>query len=53
MCIRDSTSTDYPYRATLADTADKISAETLGAVGLVLETWFCLLYTSDAADERS
>ena len=35
----DITSTDYPYRATLADTADKISAETLGAVGLVLETW--------------
>ncbi|BAL99754.1 MULTISPECIES: M28 family peptidase [Caldilinea] len=30
---------DYPYRATLADTLDKISAETLGVVGLVLETW--------------
>lgn len=30
---------DYPYRATLADTLDKISAETLSAVGLVLETW--------------
>lgn len=35
----DVVSTDYPYRATLADTADKLSAETLGAVGLVLETW--------------
>ena len=35
----DIVSTDYPYRATLADTADKISAETLGDVGLVLETW--------------
>lgn len=35
----DVVSTDYPYRATLADTADRLSAETLGAVGLVLETW--------------
>ncbi len=35
----DVVSTDYPYRATLADTADKLSAETLGEVGLVLETW--------------
>ena len=35
----DIVSTDYPYRATLADTADKLSAETLGDVGLVLETW--------------
>lgn len=35
----DVVSTDYPYRATLADAADKLSAETLGAVGLVLETW--------------
>ena len=35
----DVVSTDYPYRATLADTADKLSAETLGDVGLVLETW--------------
>lgn len=30
---------DYPYRATLADTLDKLSAETLSAVGLVLEAW--------------
>lgn len=35
----DMMSTDYPYRATLADTLDKLSADTLGAVGLVLETW--------------
>ena len=35
----DLMSTDYPYRATLADTLDKLSADTLGAVGLVLETW--------------
>ncbi len=35
----DIMSTDYPYRATLADTLDKLSADTLGAVGLVLETW--------------
>lgn len=35
----DIMSTDYPYRATLADTPDKLSADTLGAAGLVLETW--------------
>ena len=35
----DIMSIDYPYRATLADTLDKLSADTLGAVGLVLETW--------------
>jgi hypothetical protein len=35
----DVMSTDYPYRATLADTLDKLSADTLGAAGLVLETW--------------
>jgi len=35
----DLMSTDYPYRATIADTLDKLSAETLQAVGLVLETW--------------
>jgi hypothetical protein len=35
----DIMSSDYPYRATLADTLDKVNAETLGAVGLVLETW--------------
>lgn len=35
----DMMSTDYPYHATLADTLDKLSADTLGAVGLVLETW--------------
>lgn len=35
----DVMSSDYPYRATLADTIDKLSAETLGVVGLVLETW--------------
>jgi len=35
----DVMSTDYPYGATLADTLDKLSADTLGAAGLVLETW--------------
>lgn len=35
----DLMSTDYPYRATMADTIDKLSAETLEVVGLVLETW--------------
>lgn len=35
----DLMSTDYPYRATTADTLDKVSSETIGAVGLVLETW--------------
>lgn len=35
----DVMSTDYPYDATLADTLDKLSADTLGAAGLVLETW--------------
>lgn len=35
----DVMSTDYPYQATTADTLDKLSAETLGAAGLVLETW--------------
>lgn len=35
----DIMSTDYPYRATLADTLDKLSADTLGATGLLLETW--------------
>ncbi len=35
----DVMSSDYPYRATLADTLDKLSADTLGAVGLVVETW--------------
>lgn len=37
--IADLMSTDYPYRATLADTLDKLSADTLAAAGLVLETW--------------
>lgn len=35
----DLMSIDYPYRATMADTLDKLSADTLGAAGLVLETW--------------
>lgn len=35
----DIMSTDYPYRATVTDTLDKLSADTLGAAGLVLETW--------------
>lgn len=35
----DVMSTDYPYHATLADTPDRLSADTLGAAGLVLETW--------------
>ncbi len=30
---------NYPYAATMADTLDKLSADTLQAVGLVLETW--------------
>ena len=30
---------NYPYLATMADTLDKLSSDTLGAVGLVLETW--------------
>jgi len=37
--VADIVGADYPYRATLADTADKLSAETLSSVGLVLETW--------------
>ncbi|HQY93082.1 M28 family peptidase [Caldilinea sp.] len=35
----DLMSTDYPYLATTADTLDKLSSDTLGAAGLVLETW--------------
>jgi hypothetical protein len=35
----DLMSTDYPYRATMADTLDRLSADTLGVVGQVLETW--------------
>jgi hypothetical protein len=35
----DLMSTDYPYRATMADTLDKLSAETLGIAGQVLESW--------------
>jgi hypothetical protein len=30
---------DYPYWHTLADTADKCSAESLGKIGRVLESW--------------
>lgn len=35
----DLMSTDYPYRATMADTLDKVSADTLGVVGQVLKSW--------------
>ncbi|MFN3980018.1 MAG: M28 family peptidase [Caldilinea sp.] len=35
----DLMSTDYPYRATMADTLDKLSADTLSVAGQVLETW--------------
>jgi hypothetical protein len=30
---------DYPYWHTLGDTADKCSADSLGKVGKLLETW--------------
>ena len=52
MCIRDS---NYVYDQIVSQ-GELISSVILSAylneVG-VANTWFCLLYTSDAADERS
>ena len=53
MCIRDRFRLEQNYRSTgnILDAANAIIGNNSGRIGKKL--WTCLLYTSDAADERS
>ena len=53
MCIRDSNTTDIRISTHYFNTVEDVERAVAAIASLAAAQWTCLLYTSDAADERS